>query len=86
MELGNHRLDEDRHLLRVETAGQVVESYFYDILTDFFRIVCIVGKGLNICDEDKHSVIISLILEFHTAAEGTHVMAEMQLAGRTVAC
>ena len=41
---------------------------------------------LDICDENKHLVIVSLVLEFYTAPEGAHIMAKMQFAGRTVAC
>ena len=84
-EFRNHRLDENCDLGRVQTYGKIVQSNFNHVLPHLLGIVCIVSQGLGIRDEHEHIVISSLILKFHPALEGTHVMPDVKPAGRTVA-
>ena len=68
-ELRNLALDEERTLRRVETCREIVESHLNDVLTDFLRIVRIVGQGLNVSHEHKHTVEVASVLKFHAAAQ-----------------
>ena len=86
MQLRHLALDKERHFLRVQAAGQVVQGYFYDVLTYFLRVVGIVRKSLHVCDEHEHAVIIAFVLQQNAVAEGTHIMSQMKFAGRAVAC
>ena len=85
MQLGNLALDKERDLVGVQAAGEIIEGHFYDILTDLFRVVGIVGEGLHVCDEDEHAVIISLVLQEHAVTQAANIMSQMQFAGRAVA-
>ena len=85
MEFRNAALDEDGYFLRVQTAREVVQGYLYHVLANFLRVVCIVCKGLNIGDENEHAVVIAFILDEDPVAQGTYIVAKMQLAGGSVA-
>ena len=86
MQLRHLALDKESDFLGVQAAGQVVQGYFYDILTYFLRVVGIVRKSLHVCDEHEHAVIIAFVLQQNAVAEGTNIMSQMKFAGRAVAC
>ena len=78
-------LNEKRALFWVKSGGEVVERHFYNVLTDFLRVVGIVGECLNIGHKHKHAVVVALILQLYAATERTHIMADMEFACWTVA-
>ena len=84
-QFGNLALDKERYLLGIKSTGKVVEGHLDDILAHLLRIVDIVRECLGIGDEDIHLVIVALILKFHTTTQRTHIMTDMQTAGRAVA-
>ena len=69
-------------LLRIDADGEIISHHLKDIAADFLRVAAVVGQTLEIRDEDK---LLVVVLEQHALAQGTDVVAEVQLAGRTVA-
>ena len=78
-------LDEQGHLVRIESDGEIVQSYLDDVLTDFFRIVEIIRKRLGISYEDKHLLIIAGILDGNPVTERPDIMAYVETTRRAVA-
>ena len=69
-------------LLRIDTDGEIIGHHLKDIAADFLWVTAVVGQSLQVRDEDK---LLMVVLEQHALAQGTNVVAEVQLAGRTVA-
>ena len=69
-------------VLRIDADGEIIGHHLKDIAADFLRIAAVVGQSLEIRDEDK---LLVVMLELHALAQGTDVVSEVQLAGRTVA-
>ena len=49
-------------------GGQIVKGYLNDVLTNFFRVVCIVRKGLGIGNHDEDLVESALVLQLNPAS------------------
>ena len=84
-QLRDHGLDEQGGLLRVQAAGQIVQSHVHDVLADLFRVLGVVGKGLGVGDHDIDLVELSGVLKGHALLQGAHIVARVQAAGGPVA-
>ena len=83
-ELGDHGLDKDRGFIRINAAGQIIQSDLNDILTDFLRMLCVVGERLGVCNHNVDLIVLAGVLELYTLRKRTHVMTDMKAAGGTV--
>ena len=76
------RVGEDDGLLRIDTAGQVVDDHVVDVVLD-------VGRGVTVGDDlvvgDDHAGGDAKVLQRHALADGAEVMAQMQPARGAVA-
>ena len=52
----------------VKTGCKIVESYFEYILTQFFRVVCIVSQCLRISDHNEYTLKGRVVLQLNTSA------------------
>ena len=66
-QLRNLRLNQQSGFLRVQAAGQIIQSYLDDVLAYLFRIVRIVGQCLSVRDHDENFVILAGILKLYPA-------------------
>ena len=82
----NLRLDKDSHLFRIETGRKIIKRNLYDILSDLFRIVCIVCQSLCIGDHNEYLLKLAGILKLYPSLERSHIVSKMELSGRTVTC
>ena len=83
--LADLRLYEKRRLLRVETRRHIVQRDLDYVLPDLFGVVGIVRQRLGVGDHYIDLVVFSAVLEFHPAAQGTHIVSDMEPTRRTVA-
>ena len=81
----NHRLDEDRCLLRIKSACEVIECNLHDVLTYLLRVLCIICECLCVRDHDIDLIIDTRILKFHTLFQRAYIMSNMQTSCRTIA-
>ena len=61
-----HGLDKNRRFRRIDSACQIIQCNLNDILTYFFRMLCIVCQCLCICDHNINFIVITGVLKFHT--------------------
>ena len=64
----NLRLDKDGTLRRIQSASQIVESYFDNVLTYLFRVFHVICQCLCIGYEHERLVIQSGVLQLHSAS------------------
>ena len=82
----NLALNEERTLLRIQSCREVVECHVDNALADLLRIVGIIRQSLYVGHKHKHLVVVASILQLHTATQRTHIVSQVELARRTVAC
>ena len=85
-QLGNTALYVERTLVRVEPCRQIVEGNLHYILPYFFRIVGVIRQCLHVSHKYKHALIVAFVLKLHAAAQTSHIVSQVEFAGRTVAC
>ena len=83
-QLRHHGLDKQRGFCRVQSAGQVIQRNLQNVLAHFFRIIRIVRQSLRIRNHNKNFIVFTGILQLYPALQRAYIMAQMQLAGRTV--
>ena len=74
------RLDEDGRLLRIESGGEPVEDHLEDVCLDARGVSVVGGEGVPVGDKEKTVVVV---LEPGPVLQGTDVVADVQLAGRS---
>ena len=84
-QLRHHGLDEDVHLVGVQTAGQIVQRHLQDVLAHLLRVVGVVGQRLRVGDHDKDIIIFAGVLQPHPLLQRADIVANVQAAGGTVA-
>ena len=84
-QLGHHGLDEDVHLVGVQTAGQIVQCHLQNVLAHLLRVVGVIGQRLRVGDHDKDLVVLAGILQPHPLLQRADIVANVQAAGGTVA-
>ena len=84
-QLRHLRLNKQCRLCRIQTAGQIIQRNLQNILTNLFRIVCVISQCLCICNHNEDFIVFTGILQLYAASQGTNIMSQMQFAGRTVA-
>ena len=77
-------LDEDVGDLGIYSAGKVIQRHVEDVLPHLLGMFGVVGQRLGVRDHNVYLVIKAGILQFHTAADAAHVMADVQFARRPV--
>ena len=83
-QLGNSRymgLKKHRDLIGIQSHRQVVNGHVIDTAADEIRIFKMGGQRLDIGQEDKGVV---LLLQFDSALEAAHIVADVELAGGAV--
>ena len=76
-QFGDLRLDEDRCLAGIQSAGHVVQRHFNNILAHLLGILDIVRQCLCICDHDKSFLIFTGILQLYTSSQRAYIMSHM---------
>ena len=72
-------LHEERGDLRVEAGGEEIECDLGDIGPQLAEVGVVGGEGVEVGDEE---IAVVFVLEPDPVVEGSHVIAEVQLAGR----
>jgi hypothetical protein len=78
-------LDKQIAFVWIQSTRKVIKSNLYDVLAHLLRVLNVVGKSLRIGLEDKNLIVKTRVLQLHTTAKRTDVVAYVQLARRTVA-
>ena len=81
-----HGLDENRRFCRIQSACQIVQCHLNDVLPYFFRMLSVVCQRLCISNHNIDLVVLSGILQPNPFFQGTHIVPDVQPAGRTVPC
>ena len=74
------RLDEDGRLLRIESGGEPVEDHLENIVLHPRGVRVIGGEGVPVGGEEKTLVVV---LQPDPVLQSAHVVANVQLAGRS---
>ena len=75
----------DGTFLRIKATREVVKCHLYYVLTNFFRIISIVSKGLGIGNHYEYFVELPRILQFNPSFQRTYIVPQMEPACRSVA-
>ena len=73
-------LQEQHALIRVESDGQEISNQADRIIFQVLRIGVAGGQGMPVGDEE---IAIILVLQAHPVIEGSEIVAEMDISGRT---
>ncbi len=82
VDLGDHRLQDERHAVGVEADREVIEHDLERVDLEDLGVVEMVGQRLDVGDEDERVVFE---LQFDAAGEAADVMAQVKRPGRAVA-
>jgi len=80
--LRDERLKIDRHLLRIDAHGKVVEDHLTDIETDLVEPLEARGEHVVVGDQQERVVGV---LQLHAVLKRADVVAEVKAAGRAIA-
>ena len=83
-QLRYHGLNENGAFFRIQTTCQIVQSHLCNVLSYFFRMLCIICQCLCIGDHNINFVEFSGVLQFYPFFQGTYVMSYMQPSGGTI--
>ena len=84
-QLRHRGLDKQGGFLRIQAAGQIVQGYLHDILTDLLRVFRVISEGLGVGDHNINFVVAAGILKFYPLFQGSHIMSHMKAACGPVA-
>ena len=73
-------LDKDGRTLGIEPGGKEVKRHFKRVRLDGRCVGIIRRQRMQICDEEV-AIVLVFVLQLDPVGEGSHVVAQMELAG-----
>ena len=84
-QFGHHGLNKNGGFFGIKAAGQIIQRHLQNVAAHLLRVLGVVGQGLSVGDHDVDLVELAGVLQPDPLFQGTHVMADVKAAGRTVA-